>query len=132
MKRSRQMLAAMAIGLAAGRVGPAAAQDASAGEQTFTQCRICHQIGPDAQNLIGPNLNGVVGRKAATEAGYDYSDALKASGLTWDAATLTKWLKGPQALVPGTKMTFAGLHSDKQVANVIAYISQFKADGSKN
>jgi cytochrome c len=126
------LVAASVLVLAAGWIGSAAAQDAAAGEQVFTKCRICHQIGPNAQNLIGPDLNGVVGRKSATEASYDYSDALKKSGLTWDAATLSKWLKDPQALVPGTKMTFAGLPSDKQITNVIAYLGRFKADGSDN
>jgi cytochrome c len=125
--------AASAVFLAAiVQVNAVSAQDAAAGEQTFAKCRICHQIGPDAQNSIGPDLNGVVGRKAATEPDFDYSDALKASGLTWDQPTLEKWLKAPAALVPGTKMTFAGLTSDRQIANVIAYLSQFKADGSKN
>jgi cytochrome c len=130
MQVFRSVVAAGIVVLAFGRIGPASAQDAAAGEQVFAKCRICHQIGPNAQDLIGPDLDGVVGRKAGTEASYDYSDALKTSGLTWDVPTLTKWLKGPQEFVPGTKMTFIGLSSDKEIANVIAYLSQFKADGS--
>lgn len=132
MKAIRSLVVAGAFIAIVGQTGAASAQDAAAGEQVFAKCRICHQIGPSAQNSIGPNLNGVVGRKVATEAGYDYSDGLKAQTWTWDAPTLTKWLKGPAALVPGTKMTFAGLTSDKQIENVIAYLGQFKADGSKN
>lgn len=116
---------------AVGHLGAATAQDAKAGEQTFAKCRICHQIGPGAQNSVGPDLNGVVGRKAATEPGFDYSAALKMSGLTWDQPTLAKWLRMPAALVPDTKMTFAGLTSDRQIANVIAYLKEFKGGSSK-
>jgi cytochrome c len=133
MKAIRSYVAAAGVVIFAlvGQMNASLAQDATAGEQIFVKCRICHQIGPGAQNLIGPDLNGVVGRKAGTQPGFDYSDALKASGLTWDQPTLEKWLKAPNTLVPGTKMTFAGLNSDRQIANVIAYLSQFKADGSE-
>ncbi len=93
---------------------------------------VCHQIGIGAQNSVGPNLNGIVGQRAGTRPGFDYSDALKVSGLTWDQPTLEKWLKEPDALIKGTKMTFAGLTSDRQIANVIAYLSQFRTDGSRN
>jgi cytochrome c len=132
MKAISAYAASVVFFAAIGQVNAASAQDAAAGEQTFVKCRICHQIGPDAQNSIGPDLNGVVGRKAGTQPDFDYSDALKTSGLTWDQPTLEKWLKAPGVLVPGTKMTFAGLTSDRQIANVIAYLSQFKEDGSKN
>ncbi len=131
MKAIKSYAAGVVFLAAIGQVNAVSAQDATAGEQTFVKCRICHQIGPGAQNSVGPDLNGVVGRKAATQPGFDYSDALKTSGLTWDQPTLEKWLKAPSALVPGTKMTFAGLTNDRQIANVIAYLSQFKVDGSK-
>ena len=110
---------------------PAAAQDAAAGEKVFLQCRVCHQVGEAAKNGVGPVLNGVVGRPAGTFAGYSYSDANKTSGLTWDEATLTEYLKNPRAKVPGTKMTFLGLKKDEDVANVIAYLKTFGADGKK-
>ncbi len=80
---------------------------------------------------MGPELNGVVGRKAGSVAGYNYSDANKNSGLTWDEATLTKYLRGPREVVPGTKMAFPGLTRDEDVANVIAYLKQFGPDGKK-
>ncbi len=99
--------------------------DAAAGEKVFAQCRVCHQIGPNAKNMVGPNLTGVVGRPAGTFPGYNYSDANKKSGLTWNEETLTKYLKKPQALVPGTKMTFPGLSSDDAINNVIAYLKTF-------
>lgn len=110
---------------------PAAAGDASAGADVFKKCAACHSIGPGAKTKVGPELNGVVGRKAGTLAGFSYSDAMKNSGLTWDPATLLHYLHGPRALVPGTKMTFAGLSSDDDINNLIAYLSQFSADGTQ-
>jgi cytochrome c len=112
-------------------IGAAAAQDAAAGEKVFAKCRICHQIGEGAKNVVGPVLNGVVGRKAGTYPDYHYSDANKNSGITWDEATLKEYLKDPKAKVPGTKMVFPGLKSDDDLANVIAYLKQFGPDGKK-
>ena len=111
--------------------GAAQAQDAAAGETVFKKCKVCHQIGPGATNMVGPVLNGVVGRPAGTYAGYSYSDANKNSGLTWDEATLTVYLHDPKAKVPGTKMTFPGLSSDDDIKNVIAYLKSFDKDGNK-
>ena len=101
------------------------------GEKTFKICKVCHQIGEGAKNFVGPVLNGVVGRKAGTYPGYNYSDANKNSGLTWDEATLTKYLKNPREVVPGTKMAFPGIPKDEDIANVIAYLKQFGPDGKK-
>ena len=109
--------------------GAAYAQDAAAGEQVFKKCKVCHQIGPTAKNMVGPVLNGIVGRKAGTYENYSYSDANKNSGITWDAATLDVYLKDPKAKVPGTKMSFPGLPNDADRANVIAYLSTFGPDG---
>ena len=109
----------------------AMAQDAAAGEKAFVICRACHEIGPNAKVLVGPPLNGVVGRKAGTYPGFEYSDANKKSGITWTPEELTKYLANPQAVVPGTKMIFPGLHDPKQVQDVIAYLSQFGPDGQK-
>jgi cytochrome c len=103
--------------------------DPAAGKQVFKKCHACHNIGEGANNSIGPVLNGVVGRKAGSYPGYDYSDANKGSGITWDVATLQKYLKNPQEVVPHTKMMFPGLTSDKDVNNVIAYLSTFGPDG---
>ena len=112
-------------------MGAAAAQDAAAGEKVFAKCKICHQVGENAKNAVGPVLNGVVGRRAGTYEGYHYSDANKNSGLTWDEATLKEYLRDPKAKVPGTKMVFPGLKSDDDIANVIAYLKQFGPDGKK-
>ena len=119
-----------ALALAAS-LGAAAAQDAAAGESAFKVCKACHQVGEGAKNAVGPVLNGVVGRAAGTAADYNYTDANKNSGLTWDEATLTVYLKDPKAKVPGTKMAFPGLKKDEDIANVIAYLKQFGADGKK-
>ena len=118
------------VALVAG-ASAAAAQDAAAGEKVFAKCKICHQIGENAKNFVGPVLNGVVGRKAGTYPGYNYSEANKTSGITWDEATLKVYLKDPKAKVPGTKMIFPGLTSDEDIANVIAYLKQFGPDGKK-
>jgi cytochrome c len=112
-------------------VGAALAQDAAAGEKVFSKCKICHQVGEGAKNMVGPVLNGVVGRPAGSYEGYHYSDANKNSGITWDEANLKEYLKDPKAKVPGTKMVFPGLKSDDDIANVIAYLKQFGPDGKK-
>jgi len=97
--------------------------DAAAGEKAFAPCKACHAFG---KNGVGPNLTGVVGRKAASEEGYTYSAALKGSGITWDEANLHEWLKNPKAKVPGTKMVFAGYPDDKKIDDVIAYLASKK------
>ncbi len=127
------MVAASALALTALATVPASAEgDAAAGEKIFnTKCKVCHQIGPGAKNFVGPDLNGVIGRKAGAVEGYSYSDAMKASGLTWDEATFKEYIKDPKAKVPGIKMIFAGLPKDTDQDNLYAYLAQFKADGSK-
>ena len=115
----------------AASAGAAPAQDAAAGEKVFAKCKVCHRIGENAKNFVGPVLNGVVGRKAGTYPGYNYSEANKNSGITWDEPTLKIYLKNPQAKVPGTKMVFPGLSSDADIDNVIAYLKQFDPDGKK-
>ena len=113
-------------------VAPAMAEDGdpAAGKTAFNQCRACHQVGPEAKNSVGPILNGVVGRKAGEVPGYNYSDANKGSGLTWDEATLREYLKNPRAKVPGTKMVFPGITREKQLEDILAYLKGIKADGS--
>ena len=103
-----------------------------AGQKSFVgKCVACHRVGPEAKNAVGPLLNGVVGRKAGTIAGYEYSDANKKSALTWDEATLVKYLKAPQTVVPGTKMTYAGNNNEQDVLDLIAYLKSFDAAGKQ-
>jgi len=124
-------IAAAAASLAFVGVAPAFADgDAAAGKAVFNQCKACHQVGPDAKNGVGPILNGIVGRKAGEGAGYNYSDANKSSGITWDDANLRAYLTDPKAKVPGTKMIFPGIKREKQLDDLMAYLKGIKADGS--
>jgi cytochrome c len=93
------------------------------GAQVAKQCELCHNLGKGQGNKIGPDLYGVVGRKVASEAGFNYSPQLKAKGGTWTFDALDKWLLNPRADVPGTLMTFAGIPNEKQRADVIAYLN---------
>lgn len=108
-----------------------AAGDPEAGAKVFNKCKACHQIGPGAKNVVGPELNGLNGRHTGAVEGYNYSDANKNSGLVWDEATFLEYIAAPQKKIPGTKMTFAGIPDETDRANLWAFISQFKADGSK-
>jgi cytochrome c len=124
-------IAAIAASIAFVGAVPALAEgDAVAGKAVFNQCKACHQVGPEAKNGVGPVLNGIVGRKAGEYAGYNYSDANKNSGLTWDEATLRSYLPDPKAKVPGTKMIFPGIKREKQLDDLMAYLMGIKADGS--
>jgi cytochrome c len=103
-------------------ITPAMGQDRAAGEKVFkTNCSICHSVQP-GRNIIGPSLFGVVGRHCGQVPGFYYSDANRKSGLTWDVATLDRYLTSPSTVVPGTLMTFPGLKDAKQRADVIAYL----------
>ena len=124
-------LAAAAAFAIIGLSGQAFAQDAEAGEKSFAKCRACHQIGETAKNSVGPNLNGLIGRHSGSVEGYNYSDANKNSGLTWDEATFKEYIKNPRAKVPGTKMVFAGITNETEIDNLIAYLKQFDKDGKK-
>ena len=117
----------LALGLAS-----ASAADVGAGEKVFTKCQQCHHVGVGATNFYGPVLNGLIGRKAGTVRGYDYSTALRKSKIVWSYATLSKYLRQPQHAVPGVEMTFKGLQDQKDIDNVIAYVSQFRRDGGKD
>src|ERR1700749_767779 len=111
------------VGIIISGAGAAKAQDATAGAAVFkTQCSICHSV-TEGKNLVGPSLFGVVGRKAGEVPGFHYSPANKESGLTWDAATLDRYLTDPQAVVPKTIMPYPGLKDDTKRANLIAYLS---------
>ena len=121
--------AVFAAALVAVSAGARADGDPEAGKQVFKKCHACHNVGESARNAVGPELDGIVGRKAGSVEGYNYSDANKSSGITWDAATLDVYLKDPKAKVPGTKMAFPGLPSDKDRADVIAYLSTIGPDG---
>ena len=109
----------------------AQAQDVAAGERVYTQCRACHQVGEAARNGIGPELNGLFGRKAGSVEGFSYSPANKSSALTWDEATFRDYIKDPRAKMPGTKMIYAGLKDEQRITDLVAYLKQFDASGKK-
>jgi len=96
--------------------------DLTNGESKFALCATCHTLPQGAPNMTGPNLHGIFGRKAGTVPGYSYSDPLKATGWTWDAAHIDTWITDPKVAVPGTKMTFVGLKDAKDRTDVIAYL----------
>ena len=114
----------------AATMGMANAQDLAAGEQSFRKCSPCHAVGEDAKNKVGPVLNGLDGRKSGTVAEYSYSDANKKADITWSEASFKDYIQNPMAKMPGTKMPFAGIKNDKEIADLWAYLKQFKADGS--
>ncbi|HKR87270.1 MAG TPA: cytochrome c family protein [Phenylobacterium sp.] len=96
--------------------------DLANGEARFAMCASCHSIAPGGPNMTGPHLHGVVGRKAGAVPDYNYSDAVKNAGFTWDGAHLDKWITNPRADLPGTKMSFVGLKDAKDRTDVIAYL----------
>jgi cytochrome c len=122
-------LGALAVIALSAAASSAFAQDVAAGKTSFNKCLACHAIGEGAKNKVGPELNGLDGRKSGTVEGYSYSDANKNSGITWNEAQFKEYIKDPKAKVPGTKMAFAGIKNDKEINDVWAYISQFDKDG---
>jgi cytochrome c len=111
-------------------VEAALAQDVTAGEAAFRKCQVCHDVGENARNKLGPPLNGLDGRKAASVEGYAYSEANKNSGITWDEAAFKEYIKDPSAKIPGTKMIFSD-KDEKEIGDLWAYLKQFGPDGEK-
>ena len=116
--------AAVLVGL----YGPALAEgDATKGKAAFAKCGICHQVGPGAKTLVGPELNGIVGRKAASIADYPYSAGMKklgADGFVWTEENIDKWITDPKAMIPDSPMAlaFAGVPDAGERADIIAYL----------
>jgi len=102
--------------------GPAlAGGDAGAGATVFkAQCALCHSM---TANGVGPKLRGVVGRKAGSAPGFNYSPAMKSAGVVWNAAELHAYITNPAATIKGNRMPFAGLHNSKQVDDVVAWLA---------
>jgi len=125
MNKAKFFAVILASALALTSGAAMAAGDADKGKKVFKKCKACHAI-KAGKKKVGPSMFGVVDRKAGTAEGYRFSEAMKASGLTWDEATLDKFLKKPKTLVKKTKMSFAGLKKDSQRADVIAYLNTLK------
>lgn len=96
--------------------------DAAAGEKVFAKCKTCHEIATD-KNKVGPTLHGVIGRKSGTVAGFKYSEAMTAAGITWDATTIAEYVTKPKEFIPGNKMAFVGLKKQDEIDNLVAYIA---------
>lgn len=121
----------LTVAMSAAAGGAALAQDVAAGEKVFNKCRACHQIGETAKNSVGPELNGLFGRKSGTAAGYKFSDANVNSGITWSPEIFAEYIRDPKAKIPGTKMVFAGLKNEQEIKDLTAFLAQFGADGKK-
>ncbi|HEY1475052.1 MAG TPA: cytochrome c family protein [Pseudolabrys sp.] len=126
----KSILAIAALAVAA-IAQTAQAQDLAAGEQSFKKCFPCHSIGDGAKNKVGPELNGLDGRKSGAAPDYSYSDANKNSGIVWSEATFKEYIKDPRAKIPGTKMIFPGIKNEKEADSLWAYLVQFGPDGKK-
>jgi cytochrome c len=107
----------------------AVAQDVEKGQRSFNKCLPCHAVGPGAETKVGPELNGLDGRRAGTVASFNYSDANKNSGIVWNETTFKEYIRSPQAKVPGTKMAFAGITNPQEIEDLWAYLKQFDTDG---
>ncbi|WP_441228397.1 c-type cytochrome [Tardiphaga sp. 20_F10_N6_6] len=104
-------------------------QDVAAGSSSFKKCLACHAIGENAKNKVGPELNGLNGRKSGSVDGYSYSDANKNSGIIWDEANFKDFIKDPRVKIPGTKMTFPGIKKESEINDLWAFLSQFDVTG---
>jgi cytochrome c len=126
MKRAL-LLSAISATLALGAT-VVVAQDADNGAEVFKRCRACHDVGPTAKNKVGPVLNGIVGRKAGTIDGFNYSDANKkagAEGWVWTEEKMMEYLLNPRAAMPGNKMAYAGLKDEQDRKDLVAYLKKF-------
>ena len=110
-----------------GTTSDASESDAVRGERVFQRCYSCHSVDPhETAKLQGPNLFQIIGRPAGAVAGFDYSAAMRekaATGLTWDAATLDRYIADPEMVVPGTRMSVPPLRDDQERADLIAYLA---------
>ena len=126
----RHLTLSILVIVASSAAGTAAlAQDAAAGKTSFNKCMACHAIGEGAKNKVGPELNGIDGRKSGTAEGYSYSDANKNSGITWNKEQFLDYIKDPRVKIPGTKMIFAGIKNEKEATDLWAFVAQYDKDG---
>jgi len=107
--------------LAAQAQAPAQAQ-VDAGRRLFARCTNCHEVGAGARNGFGPQLNGIVGRKAGSAPAYAYSPALKQAGFVWNEQKLVAFIRDSEKVVPGNKMRFLSFMSEKQASDIVAYL----------
>jgi cytochrome c len=126
----KKLTLSLSVLIASSAIASAAlAQDVAAGKSSFNKCLACHAIGEGAKNKVGPELNGLNGRKSGTAPDYSYSDANKNSGITWNEAEFKEYIRDPKAKIPDTKMSFAGIKNEQEINNLWAFIAQYDADG---
>lgn len=107
----------------------ARASDLMAGQPVFRLCAPCHEVGASAEHRVGPQLNGLEGRRAGTTPGYPYSPAIKHSGIIWSERVFKEYLKNPKAMIPGGKMRFTGLSEEAALTEIWSFLKQFGPDG---
>lgn len=98
--------------------------DAEMGKRQFAPCSACHTYKEGDPNKVGPNLHGVFGRKAGSKEDFNYSDAMKKSGITWDEKKIDEYITKPSALIPGNKMAFMGVSKEEVRENIIAFLKE--------
>lgn len=131
------LLPSLAFAQAAAPAAPAAptAADAEAGQRIFAQCRACHQVGETARNAVGPQLNGIFGRRAGSVEGFRYSQAYQSETVrakTWDVDNFRTYIRNPREVTPGTNMAFVGIRNEDQITQLIAFLSSYNANGTRN
>jgi cytochrome c len=125
---SSAIVVVAAMATASGAMAQDAA-DPAAGKTSFNKCLACHAVGEGAKNKVGPELNGINGRKSGTAEGYSYSEANKNSGITWSKEQFLDYIKDPKAKIPNTKMVFAGIKNEKEANDLWAFLAQYDKDG---
>ena len=110
--------------LAGTTANPGYTQDAEHGKTVFKACAACHAT--DHASRVGPGLGGIIGRKAGTVPGFRYSNAMKKSGIVWDAKIVDAYLESPQKVVPGNRMPYAGLKDPTDRADLVGYLATLK------
>ena len=126
---ARVLLLALAMAIAA----PAsrAADPLAAGRAAFKRCANCHQVGAGARSNFGPQLNGILGRRAGSAPDFAYSPAFRRAGFTWNEKNLAAFLRDPDEVVPGNKMRFWGLRSERQIADLLAFLRAHPAPAGR-
>ena len=113
---------ALLLGTGAEALAAPAQAQVDAGRRLFARCANCHEVGAGARNGFGPQLNGIVGRRAGSAPAYAYSPALKKAGFVWNEQNLVAFIRDSEKVVPGNKMRFLSFMSEKQAAEIVAYL----------
>ena len=125
MPMTRRLLVVMSATVVALASGSVLAQegDPAAGQKVFNKCRACHVLDADT-NRVGPYLHGVFGRPAGTAEGFTYSPAMKEVDIVWDEETIAEYVADPRGYIPGNRMAFPGLRSEKEITDLVAYLKE--------